>query len=67
MKPYVSTMTCPPMSGFRVWFDNCGDEPHFYPEVDDDMMDSFSEVRPWTAEDDEELRHWLEFQAEWII
>ena len=54
-------MTIPNTSGFRVWFDNCGDEPHFYPEVEEDW-DWVNKVRPWTAEDDEELREWLEFQ-----
>ena len=61
-QPYISIMTVPNMPGFRVWFDNCGSEPHFYPEVDESIMESFNEVRPWTAEDDEELREWLEFQ-----
>ncbi len=46
--------TAPKLQGFRVYFDNCGDEPHFSPvEVED-----CNECNPWTADDDVEIAEW---------
>ena len=52
----------PKLIGFRVYFDNCGTQPHFSPvEVED-----CNEIRPWTVEDDQELANWQDFEAEEI-
>jgi hypothetical protein len=38
--------------GFRVWFDNCGDRPHWQATVEGD--DTLNDFRPWTEDDEKE-------------
>ena len=42
--------------GVRVWFDNCGNEPHWLPSINAAEADNtLNAVRPWTEDDTTEL------------
>jgi hypothetical protein len=56
--------TAPKLEGFRIWFDNCGDEPHFHAGPESELTHDLNDARPWTAEDDIELTEWQAFVSE---